>query len=262
MDGASSGLFNTTTGEIYYKEGAGVHTVIHEFGHALITGEFENEDCIVMKVFSVPELKMYNGDESEIYCYTLFHGSATEEAVVDIFSENITGERSSNTRPYAPIDYHTEMYMKACNYSIQELVNEGALGFSKAMIENDINNPISVLDDEDHLLSRYNIYDYSEEFPKYSVTINSVAEDFFEDWATEKFERGEEDIIERAEEIISTTIFPEGVAFRYKKDNGEYGECVDSSNPEELIEIVNKNLREVDKSHHSGIKDYFEDMFR
>lgn len=260
--GNALGTFERATGEICYVEDVTNHTIAHELGHAVVGGEFDLGDVVVKRYFEFPELKRtLNSDDSSYYYYTLITGSTIEDAAVDSFAKTLTGETQLSKRPYAPIDYHVEMYMEACGYTLEEFMDEGTIGLAEAMKESDIDDPIEYMLHEDHLLSRYNIYDYDEDWPKYyGVTINSIPKWFFEDWSKEKFERGEEGVVERAEEIIEATSFADGVYFVY--GSGEEQRTVDSSTSQELIKIVREALEKVDKSTCSGIQDFFEDLFR
>lgn len=260
--GGVAGKFLPKTGETYYEYDVSNRTIVHELAHALLGGEFDLGDGVkVEKSFRIPETQWdYNTDDSKAYYYTLFHASMLEEYIADKLAEISTGEVPESSNPYAPTDYHFEMYRLACNYSIQDLINYGPIGFAKSMTENDIDYPISFMDDEDYLISRYNIYDYDEEFSKYGVTINSIPIEFFNDWAGEKFERNEKEIEERAINYINGTSFTDGVSFEYKSEDGN--RTVDSSTPEELTELVQETLLELDKNTTSSIKDFFEDWFK
>lgn len=257
--GSALGKFYPETGIIEYREDPSEFTTAHEFGHAVLGGEFEIEgDIVIFKTFSLPEnRKTYDLEEGKDFFYTTLHGSMIGEYVADKFGEMLTGENNDKTRPYAPTDYHIEMFRSACNYSLQDLINEGSIGFARAMLENDIDYPVSFMDDEDHLISRYNILDYDEEFPKYGVTIASVPLDFFLDWAEEKFEREEEGIEERAIEIITGTTFTDGVCYMYA---GEEQRVVDSLTPEELTVIVKEGLWQLDRTKTTSIQDFIEDI--
>lgn len=260
--GNALGTFIPSTGLIQYVEEASDFVIAHELGHGALSGEFDLGDVIVKKYFEFPELKRtWDSDDSRYYYYTLISGSIVEDAAVDMLAQVLTGETQLNKRPYAPIDYHVEMYMKACNYTLSELLNEGVLGLAEAMGESDINDPIEYMLHEDHLISRYNVFDYDEDWPQYyGVTINNIPKWFFEDWSEEKYARGEEGIEERVEDIITSTSFTDGVYFVY--GSGDEQRTVDSSTPEELMVIVNEALVKADEKTVSGIGDFFEDFFR
>ena len=257
--GNANGIFNYETGKIEYRRDASDFTIAHEFGHAVLSAELKTEDgTIVLKTFKFPENKVgYNWDEGIDYFYTLFHGAMVEEYAADKFAEMLSGEENEESRPYAPTDYHMEMFMAACDYAFEDFIREGATGFGIAMLQNDINYPISIMDDLDHLISRYNIEDYDAEFPKYGVTINSIPVDFFEDWAKEKFDREEDKIPERAIEIIKGTAFVDGVCYMY---GGDDPRIVDSTTPEELTEKVEYALRELDRRKTTSLSDFWEDL--
>lgn len=257
--GNANGRFHYETGEIEYIKDASNFTIGHELGHALLSGEFEMEEGIViLKTFNFPENRMtYDLEEGRDFFYTTLHGAMIEEYVADTLAEILTGENNDKSRPYAPTDYHIEMFRSACNYSLQDLINEGAIGFARAMLENDIDYPISFMDDEDHLISRYNILDYDEEFPRYGVTIASVPLEFFLDWADEKFEREEEGIEDRAIEIITSTSFTDGVCYKY---GGKELRIVDSITPEELTVIVKEGLWQLDRTKTTSIQDFIDDI--
>lgn len=255
-----TGYFESDTGRIYYIKEATNNAIIHELSHALLSGSFWiGNNVKIEKNFRIPETKWtHNSDDSNDYYYTNLHASMAEEYVADKLGEILTGESMRSTLPYTPTDYHFEMYRLACNYSLQNLINDGPIGFAKAMTENDINSPIAFMDDEDHLMSRYNIFDYDAKYPRYGVTINSIPVEFFKDWAEEKFERKEEGIVERASECINGTSFTDGVSYVYKSAEGD--KTVDSSTPQELTQLVQESLSKLNKN--PSITDFFEDLLR
>lgn len=259
--GNAAGNFTSATGNINYIEGASDFTIIHEFlGHALLGGEFEIEDgVIVEKTFRIPEnRRQYSSEDDTYYYYTLYHGVMVEEYLADKIGEMLTGEKKDNSNPYSPTNYLMEMSRLSCDYSIEDLINEGPTGLAIAMYENDVYG-VAFMDDLDHLTSRYNIGDYDAENPKYGVTINIVGEAYWTDWAQEKFAREEEGIIERAIACIDGTGYTDGVYYVYGTGDGTT-RTVDSSTPQQLMEIVKTELMELDKSRTTSIGDFFDDL--
>jgi len=254
----ANGVFYSDTGEIVYDKNASDFTKAHELGHAIMLGEFETEDVIVSKHIEFPEFRVISSGE-QFAGQIVITGSAMGEALADAFAGTITGEQQSNKSPYAPLDYHLEMFFKSCDYTVAEMIDEGVLGLAEAMTDNCVNKAFRYISYEDNLLSRYNIYDYDEDWPKYlGITINYIPEVYFADLAEERLAEGDENVIEYVGEIITSTSFSDGVYFVY--GSGDEQRIVDSSTPEELVQRVTAKLVEVDKRYISGVKDFFDDL--
>ena len=256
------GVFHKETGEIEYEENPKPLTIIHELIHAMIGGEFKLQDgTIVEKTFKFPEIT-FNIDPETIQMTMMmdFIGVTTEEYLADKLAEILIGEKRGDGS-YLPTDWQWEMYRLACNYSYQELINNGTRGLIDAMVKNDVDLATEVVRDADSLLWAIELSIAAGEPTQYlenGITISSTSEKFWNDWLEEKVQRGESNLEGRIVECIMGAGCTDRVAYPIINEDPWEVIWVDSLKPQEFAERVIAKLNELESNPFIGIRNFFE----
>ena len=234
MDEKVSGYFKINEGVAIVNSDESDEVVLHEvFGHG-ITEAYIPDKNVTQSM--TPKIVSLEEDENASSVSLSSIGRSLEEGKADTIAAIAAGESPENTVRYITEFEQLRIYMETTNTSLEELTKYGIGNLILKMKQNDVNKPVTYIENIDFIFNKSFNLDVSMEIPDEKFTKNNINA-FFIDYFDDKLNAGMEK--DEAKKIVQD-IMDRSDFLEITAQNGDY--IADSVNAQELTEYVVKNI--------------------
>lgn len=232
-----SGYFRPKEGIIMVKSDESEEVILHEvLGHGCTEAYIPEEN--LSQSMSATIVSIEDDEFQETMSITNL-GCSLEEGKADMIAAIAKGESIDNTARYVTEIEQLRIYMETTNTSLEELTKYGISNLILKMKQNDVDKPITYIENIDFLLNVTINQDIYTEIPNEVLTENNV-NDFFVDYFDDKLNSGmkKDEAKKIVQDIMDRSDFLEITA-----QNGDYK--ADSVNAQELTQHIIENIENI-----------------